>query len=124
MDGLYSDNTCVQLRYTVNDMSHQYNINDMQSGPEIQQQSPAECQIQMAMPMMNVLMDRRGMRKPITVLCMIYVELVLHYLVHPQLDMCNPNVGALDYAPGISMALLCVFVWYKQIETWMMFWHQ
>ena len=60
MDGLYSDNAKVQTSYAVQDILHQYNINDMQSEPKMQHQNPAERHIQEVKSMTNILMDHSG----------------------------------------------------------------
>jgi hypothetical protein len=113
MDGLYSDNAKVQTSYAVQDILRQYNINDMQSEPEMQHQNPAERRIQEVKSMTNILMDRSGSPKYLWFLCMLYVIMILNCLAHPNLDMRTPIEVALGYTPDIS-ALLC-FVWYQPI---------
>ena len=113
MDGLFSDNAKVQTSYAVQDILRQYNINDMQSEPEMQHQNPAERRIQEVKSMTNTLMDRSGSPKHLWFLCMLYVVMILNCSAGPNLNMRTPIEAALGYTPDIS-ALLC-FVWYQPV---------
>eukprot|EP00957_Ditylum_brightwellii_P185852 14149879-Ditylum_brightwellii.AAC.1 len=60
MKELFSDNAKAQTSMAVKDILLQYNIDDMQSEPNQQNQNLAERRIQEVKAMANVMMDRSG----------------------------------------------------------------
>jgi hypothetical protein len=109
MQGLFSDNSKVQLSKAVKDILRMYNIKDMQSEPHKQWQNPAKRCIQEIKSMTNIVMDRSGAPAYLWLLCMTYCGFILYHLACDSLGDVCPIQAAFGYTPDISIILLAYF---------------
>jgi hypothetical protein len=113
-NALFSDNAKVQTGKTVQSILRKYCIDDMQSEPHHQHQSPAECRIQDVKKVSNQIMDRTG--TPATsywLLSLLHTTYILNRLSTESLDWLTPYEKALGQKSDISAIL--AFIWWEPV---------
>jgi hypothetical protein len=113
-NALFSNNAKVVTSETVLDILRHFNMGQMFSEPDQQNQNPCERHFQDINKLVESLMDHTGPPAKYWLLCLMFSMYLFNHLALTQLDGKTPIETAHGYKPDIS-ALLAAFHWWEPV---------